>query len=60
MQEHAVFRFFEFRVFTEDLECEVSTQFQLKLSQGDSAHKLSLETTAVSLSLIGHIHVKSC
>ena len=59
MQEHTVFRFFKVRVFTEDLECEPSTQFQLKLSQGDSAQKPSLETTAVSLSLISHFHGKS-
>ena len=38
MQEHTVFRFFKFRVFTEDLECELSTQFQLKLSPGDSPY----------------------
>lgn len=58
MQEHAAFRFFKFKVFTEDLECELSTQFQLKLSLGDSPHKLSLEITEVRLSSISHIHMK--
>lgn len=36
MGEHTVFRVSKFMVFTEDLECELSTQFQLKLSLGDS------------------------
>lgn len=59
MQEHTVFRFFKFRVFTEDLECELSTQFQLKLSLGESPHKLSLEITGLRFFLISHIHMKS-
>ena len=55
MQKHTVFRVSKFRLFTEDLECELSTQFQLKLFMGDSSHNLSLEITEVRLSLVSHI-----